>query len=276
MKDQTTNSCNYRAVIAAVAHRAFEFRRQKYKHLNKHGYLRMSLYSKFSNYYELIFPFKTQTYSFLSSYLTGDNSRILDIGCGTGHYIGRFAEQGHFSTGVDIDKSMIEYATNSYPQAAFLNLDMLNIHSVNESFNLIYSIGNVVSYLSQNQSLKFLNSVYNALAQGGVWIFQTVNWDNILKNQEYVFPVIYRQNRDIKFSRRYNKISEHKINFQTALEYDNQKVFEDSHTLYPVKENDNKIFHRNIGFKFLAHYGDFNRNPYDLKSSPASIFVYQK
>ena len=236
----------------------------------------MSLYSKISNYYELIFPFKIQTYSFLSSYLSCDNSKILDIGCGTGHYIGRFAEQCHFTIGIDIDKSMIEYAKSHYSKATFLNLDMLNIHRLNESFNLIYSIGNVVSYLSQNQSIKILNSVYKVLLQGGVWIFQTVNWDYILKSQEYVVPAIYRQNRKIKFLRRYNKMSAHKINFQTALEDNNQKIFEESHTLYPIKENDYKSYHRNIGFKLLAHYSDFNRNPYNIESSPASIFVFKK
>ena len=50
----------------------------------------MSFYSDFAPYYELVFPFREQVYSFLREHAGVSDGAVLDAGCGPGHYCGMF------------------------------------------------------------------------------------------------------------------------------------------------------------------------------------------
>jgi SAM-dependent methyltransferase len=146
----------------------------------------MSFYSDFAEHYEAVFPFREPVLRFLVSHLavpsppTGGRRRILDIGCGTGHYCGRLAAAGHKAIGIDLDPAMIAAASRSYPVAAFHCLDMLDLDRLPPPFDLVYCIGNVLPHLPRERLPELIGKVAAALAPGGVWIFQTVNWDHVL------------------------------------------------------------------------------------------------
>ena len=64
----------------------------------------MSFYSWFAPYYELVFPFREEVYSFLREHAGRYGSAVLDAGCGPGHivvcfYVTDFGLQGLISTG---------------------------------------------------------------------------------------------------------------------------------------------------------------------------------
>ena len=111
----------------------------------------MSFYSKFSTYYEKIFPFKKAKFAFLESYVTATGPSVLDVGCGTGHFAGKFAESGARASGIDLDEQMISYAKAHYPAATFSALNMVDVKTLDQSFDLIFSVGNVVSHLSKTE-----------------------------------------------------------------------------------------------------------------------------
>ena len=61
----------------------------------------MSFYSQFAEYYEQVFPFRDEVYLFLKSRLGQNSGKILDVGCGSGHYCGRFSSEGFSAVGID-------------------------------------------------------------------------------------------------------------------------------------------------------------------------------
>ena len=55
------------------------------------------------------------------------NSRILDVGCGTGLPVARlFCEHGHQVIGFDLSNKLIQLARKNVPLGSFLVGDMLN------------------------------------------------------------------------------------------------------------------------------------------------------
>ena len=96
-------------------------------------------YLKFSKDYEQIFPFSERVYSFIKGYLPSNNSNILDIGCATGHYCGKFAADGYKITGIDLDPDMIRTAVDTYPAAKFAVLTLINIASLTTEFGMDFS-----------------------------------------------------------------------------------------------------------------------------------------
>ena len=135
----------------------------------------MSFYSEFAQHYERIFPFREEVYTFLRGSLSAQDRRILDAGCGTGDYCGRFAAEGFEAVGVDLDPAMVEAARRRYPTAAFHRLDMLEIAGLGSGFDLVFCIGNTTAHLTQEAFARFIQSVRGMLRPGGRWIFQVVN-----------------------------------------------------------------------------------------------------
>jgi hypothetical protein len=153
---------------------------------------------------------------------------------------------------------------------------MQRVASLSERFTLIYSIGNVVSHLSQIELGSFVKQVHDKLSPGGIWIFQTVNWDRILEKKQAKFPIKEFENGSVRFLRSYSQISEQHVMFQTILEADGKRVFAECTRLYPYTTQEMLPLHSEMGFECIAHYGDYHKTPYQKASSPASIFVFQK
>ena len=57
-------------------------------------------------------------------------TKILDIGCGTGHHVAKFEEQKLSAMGIDISESMIDQAKQNYPGYSFKVANALNKNAV--------------------------------------------------------------------------------------------------------------------------------------------------
>lgn len=201
---------------------------------------------------------------------------VLDIGCGTGHYTQAFAEAGFSATGIDLNGDMIDAARKKYPHCRFRVMDMREISRLEKKFNLIFALGNVVAHLPGIDLNQFLEGVKSCLAGVGLWIFQTVNWDYILAQRQYTFPVKRIETTGLVFHREYDPLSSDKVMFKTSLKSGNDILFTDSAPLYPVTSADYIRLHREIGFKMAGHYADFHKNPYSSSDDKANIMVHQK
>ena len=110
--------------------------------------------------------------------------RVLEVGCGAGTDLVRFARGGAVCHGVDLAESAIELARRNFAiqglQADLRVADGEALPFENASFDLVYAHG-VVQYTADDQRL--VDECRRVLAPGGQAIFQVYNrhsWLNAL------------------------------------------------------------------------------------------------
>lgn len=235
----------------------------------------MSFYSEFAPYYEQVFPFREEVYDFLKGYARADGA-VLDIGCGPGHYCGRFARDSYAAMGIDLDSRMIDAASTSYPDASFHCMDMSDIGTLSGPFRLMYSIGNVLSHLSPDKLERFVAKAHSLLAPDGYWVFQVVNWDAMLDRAEYLFPVKALDGGAITFHRRYSCISPERVRFGFSLMKGDSAVFSEEFALYPATAEQYRQLHEQAGFAYVGSYGGFDGGAFISERSAALVMVFRK
>jgi len=109
---------------------------------------------------------------------------VLDVGCGAGTDLARFARGGAVVTGVDISSSAIALARQNFAQqgltADLREADGERLPFADESFDLVFAHG-VVQYTSNDAAL--VAECRRVLKPGGTAIFQVYNrisWLNAL------------------------------------------------------------------------------------------------
>jgi len=236
----------------------------------------VGFYSEFAQYYEAIFPYRDEVYAFLKSHLPAGTRRILDAGCGTGHYCGRLAADGFDVVGIDLDPRMIEVAHEKYPGATFCCLNLLNVGTLSPPFEFVFCIGNVAPHLTQDEFSRFVEDVAGILHPEGVWVFQVVNWDYVLSHGSYPFRPRTLAGGEAVFLREYRELSDTHVRFLTRLVAQERALFEGEVSLYPLRTDAYLRLHRNSGFTLVEHFADFQRTPYAATSDVGSVFVFRK
>ncbi|MEA2163614.1 MAG: hypothetical protein QOK37_1741 [Thermoanaerobaculia bacterium] len=96
---------------------------------------------------------------------TGDGKSLLDVGCGTGHYIKSLRESGYAVSGVDASDGMLAHARANNPGVVIEKGDVDALPFQNASFDYVLSI-EVLRYLkSPQQSIREMARV---LKPGGI------------------------------------------------------------------------------------------------------------
>jgi len=234
----------------------------------------MSLYSKFAEHYEQIFPFRNATLDFLQSYLPS-HGRVLDIGCGSGHYAGRLADAGAQVVGIDLDPAMIRFAAAKYPNVSFDVMGMEQLSHLPGPFDAVFCIGNVLPHLPMKDISRFLSSLSGILRPGGLWLFQTVNFDPILTRSVHRFPDIFVNGTELVFYREYRPISAAGLTFCTRLEQAGQVVFNEQVDLYPLPTPEMIKRHTDAGFSLAGHWADFKRSQFLPEVDSGSVFLFR-
>jgi SAM-dependent methyltransferase len=127
-------------------------------------------------------------------------SKILDIGCGTGHHVAELSGRSIDIIGIDISSSMIKKAKKNYPDYKFEVKDATNGQIfAPDTFTHILCMYFTVYYI-QNKA-QFFENCYNWLMPGGYFILHLVdrkNFDPILPPGNpllYVSPQKYAKER---------------------------------------------------------------------------------
>ena len=123
------------------------------------------------------------------------------------------------------------------------------------------------------QFAQFLDAVKDVLEPGAPWILQVMNWDYVLAQGAFTFPVI-ETSEGLTFHREYRDISAAQVMFHTRLQSDVGVIFEDEVPLYPLRSADIARLHRERGFTPVDHFGSYAGDPFDPGLFSANIFVF--
>lgn len=104
-------------------------------------------------------------------------SVILDVGCGTGHHVGKLTSKDFKAVGLDISPSMINRAKSMYPKCDFEVGDALNssLYSFN-SFTHILCMYFTIYYFKNKDT--FFHNCFGWLMPGGYLIVHVVDRDS--------------------------------------------------------------------------------------------------
>ena len=103
-------------------------------------------------------------------------SRILDIGCGTGHHVSSLGAKGLDVLGIDISPSMIAKAKDNFPDYKFEVADALNGGAFEQdSFTHILCMYFTIYYFKNKKM--FFDNCYKWLKPGGYLIVHLVDRD---------------------------------------------------------------------------------------------------
>lgn len=136
----------------------------------------------------------------LNSATPSSTSKILDIGCGTGHHVASLGAKGLDVIGVDISPSMIEKAKENFPDYKFKVGDALNNGLFEpDAFTHILCMYFTIYYFPDKS--QFFNNCFKWLSPGGYLIVHLVDrekFDPILPPGNpllYVSPQRYAKER---------------------------------------------------------------------------------
>lgn len=219
----------------------------------------MGFYEELSRYYDEIFPVDAEDMRFLVQRMRGC-ARLLDLGCGTGNKTVFFSGPGVSVTGIDSDSGMIARATaeNSRAGLCYEVLDMTAIDSrfAPGSFDGALCLGNTLVHLDGAAAIAaFIAKVAAALAPGGHFLLQILNYDRILENRQSVLPVL--ESANVIFRREY-QWRDDGMRFVTSLEVKRSgEIFHNDIPLYPLRREELDNCLKNADFDAIRYYGGF-------------------
>jgi SAM-dependent methyltransferase len=133
---------------------------------------------------------------FLLKHLSQKGSTsILDIACGSGRHSIALAEKSNTVTGFDTSQSMIaaarELAKRKGVSVDFLKADMLNfLEKIDVGFDLVICLGNSLALLPSFEDVtQVFEQVYTLLDSKGTFVFQVLNFEEILHSGFRFFPM---------------------------------------------------------------------------------------
>lgn len=112
------------------------------------------------------------------------NCRLLEVGCGAGIDLARFAQGGAAVTGIDLAEVSIDLARRNFAHRGlagdFVVMNGEQLQFADNSFDVVYAHG-VLQYTADAQQM--VNELYRVLRPGGTAIFMVYNkysWLNAL------------------------------------------------------------------------------------------------
>lgn len=222
-------------------------------------------YRSISRHYDDIFPLSDMLKKFLLSFGVKKEDTILDLGCATGEVALFLAQHCKETVGIDLDPDLIRIATAKQKKRGtkntqFLVGDMADLSIFSSvPFNFVLCLGNTIVHLNSLEDVDtFFDQVANTLTDGGKFIFQILNYENILARRTLELPLI--DNEKITFERRYDHET-HKphLAFNTRLTVKaTSEVIGNSIDLYPLSREELLNIPSMKLFRSIQFFGGFD------------------
>jgi 2-polyprenyl-3-methyl-5-hydroxy-6-metoxy-1,4-benzoquinol methylase len=108
---------------------------------------------------------------------TNKNAKILDIGCGMGHFLYFLEKEGYANYwGIDLSPSQVQYVReNITTRVTFA--DVFDYLNTNGAFDII-AANDILEHISKDKTLDFLTLAFNSLNSSGSLFLKTPNMSN--------------------------------------------------------------------------------------------------
>lgn len=129
---------------------------------------------------------------FLIESLTGEEVTILDVGCGSGYFVGAAERRSVKATGIDLNASMVSYGNKQLDLSS--NLDKpLKLVSENDFFDeILKTDSSVVSAIGVIEHLREPQEFFQAFDQSSArYLFYSVPLFSLSAIFENVFPSVF-------------------------------------------------------------------------------------
>lgn len=202
----------------------------------------------------------------------GAIENILDVGCGTGTHLNHLTTMGFRGMGIDLNESMIEYASKRYSHIEFKVQDMREIEFSNQ-FDALICLCTTFSYNTTNADVfSTLKRFNKALNINGVLVLDLFNTIGLIEKNAYKKEIIDPSNAYADFNLR--REVHHCIHTNEQLMEENMTFF-DLITNKVVK-NDLSVgrlffpqelvfFLEQTGFENIEFYDGYNLDKHKLQ-----------
>ncbi|MCL1803841.1 MAG: class I SAM-dependent methyltransferase [Eubacteriaceae bacterium] len=232
----------------------------------------MSIYKHFSEFYDSYIAQYDYSLWFsylcmLSGYDSFSGKRVLDLGCGTGSMLARFASEGAIAIGVDISEDMLEKAYSKlfpkHSSAMIVNADISDV-VFSYKIDFAYSMGDTVNYLNNEQMAKLLENVYTMLAEGSAFTFDIINTEFL--NDGRMDETVFTELGSIRFERKINE-SQSAVFTQVHLpSLANCEDLVEEHIQYLHTPDSLTVLAQEAGFRSCCFYDIFSTELYTKNS----------
>ena len=108
--------------------------------------------------------------------ISGENLRVLDLGCGNGALTKVLAELGHDVQGMDSSDSQLALARRTCPGIKFIKADATDFHP-DEQFDVVFSNA-VLHWIDEDSQPDMMLCVRDCLKKGGQFVFEMGGYSN--------------------------------------------------------------------------------------------------
>ncbi len=234
-----------------------------------------NVYVNFADYYDIYaneFDYDLwfkylKTISGIANY-KGKN--ILDLGCGTGILLLKFAKEGAVMTGVDLSDRMLSIIDQKIfrarTKALLICSDMADFIS-GSSYDFIYSSCDTVNYLNIDSFEKLLINIGSMLKSGGKFAFDILNkgyFEHSLSEDEFLI-------RGIKYI---FERSVHKDRLFTDVTIiDEDIIIKESHVQYFISSDIIQTLAKRHDLTLCGIWDIYTQKPYTEESDKIQVLI---
>ena len=225
-------------------------------------------YIEFAKYYDLFYQNKNykKEVEFLEKLIDKD-SKVLDIGCGTGMHASILEEDGYEIDGLDLNEEMLDIAKkriNGY----LYNQNILDI-KVDKKYDVIISMFAVINHLKNIYELeKALSNLKNILTDNGKIIIDLHNPQKSGKKID--------EFKDVKRTMIWEFDKNKKIEKSNIIFEIDNVTYEDSHTFRIFSIDEVIKCSSNVGLKVIDIYENYDVLKNGGSNSKNLQFVIEK
>lgn len=145
-------------------------------------------YDSIANQYYQAYKDDKTDFEYIDKFLNMCNKKILDLGCGMGHYSKYIKNRGLEVVGIDFSKGMLKIAKENEPDVKFIELDIRNLpNDLENDFDGVL-IAYVIHHLSKTETKECLINLKQYLLNNAKLLILFREGNKILNEEEPFNP----------------------------------------------------------------------------------------